>query len=112
MSAIRSDKTPSDAATDVVGEFLVPYVGEQMLAASIVDSLRNTTRFGGQIYNDTDDDLTKWEKSLWHISKTLRPGTINRVEKRIIPAFRDNSLSMAGTYSWLRGSQGTYWCCV
>jgi len=88
-SAVRSDKTPMDAATDVVGEFLSPYANEQMLASAIIDTLRNQTKMGGKVYEETDPELTKTDKSIRHIASNLLPGTIQRVNKRIVPAFKD-----------------------
>lgn len=89
ISAVRSSKTPVDAATDVVAEFIRPYSGEQMLFGGILDTLRNKTRMGGSVFEETDSDDVKALKSLKHISGTMMPGTMRRIQSRIIPAFRD-----------------------
>lgn len=86
LSSVRTDE-PIDALIQRSAvEFFRPWFSEQMLSGAVVDSLRNTTQTGKDVFNPTDET---WEKSLkvgQHIGRTLLPGTIQRVERRIIPA--------------------------
>lgn len=86
LSSVRTDEPVDALIQRSAVEFFRPWFSEQMLTGAVVDSLRNTTQTGREVFNPTDE---MWEKSLKigsHIGRTLLPGTVQRVERRIIPA--------------------------
>jgi hypothetical protein len=88
VSAARGKKPADEAAIDAMTEFMRPFVGEQILIGSLYDVARNKTKYGYEVFNETDGWFERQLKKSWHVAKTLRPGTMNRAERRIIPSLR------------------------
>lgn len=74
LAMIKGDD-PVEAGIEAMGEFFEPFLGEELLAARMLDISRNTTVDGKKIYNKQDPigdqmaDITK------HIAEALEPGT-------------------------------------
>lgn len=89
-SSIKNEEPFLQAVARSTGEFLRPFVSEQMLTAALVDVARNKTERGGQVWNPQDDISTKAVKIADHLATTLLPGTAQRARRRIIPALTGN----------------------
>ena len=87
--AIRRGDNPVDAALHIGGELLRPFTSPQMLATAIEEAYRGETDMGREVWNKTDSGWEKIVKISSHIAKTMLPATIQRAERRGIPAFRD-----------------------
>jgi hypothetical protein len=57
-----------------------PMINESLLVKPLLDlTVRNgKTRQGKSIWNETDDNLTKAKKSMFHIGKALAPGDVTK----------------------------------
>jgi hypothetical protein len=86
-TSLRTEEPAGDVGARVAGEALRPLLGETMLVSAGMDVARNTTKTGADVYNKTDDNITKVGKSIGHILTTLAPQTAVRIKKRIIPSF-------------------------
>jgi hypothetical protein len=89
MNAVHSKDSITDTMLEVTKEVFRPWVSEQMLISAILEAKNGKTDRGKTIWNITDSDYVKALKSTAHVAKTLEPATIQRTQKRIIPAFRD-----------------------
>lgn len=61
---------------EAAGEFLSPYLDENILTGAVVDVARNSTKRGQRVYNPQDDGWTKIQKGLAHIAKAGEPGIV------------------------------------
>lgn len=86
-SSVNNDTPFVEAAAGAVGEFFRPFVSEEMLTAALIDAKRGETFTGRKVWDDIDPPGVKAWKGADHIAMTFAPGTVQRLRKRIIPAF-------------------------
>lgn len=89
MSGIRNGDDPFEIFANVTAETFRPWVSEQMLAKSIIEARNGKTDMGREIFNPTDSSFEKTTKRIAHVVKVLEPGTIQRIQRRLIPAIRN-----------------------
>lgn len=83
---LRDDETMGKAVLESMKEFMSPFINEQIATAALIDIARNQTSTGKQVYNPQDPD--KFQAMGEHLLKSIEPGTIQRLRKRILPAFQ------------------------
>lgn len=88
-SGIRQGKPVLEIMKDVIGDISRPFRSEQMLGKAFIEARNGRTDMGRDIFNPTDSSWMKLTKQTGHILTSLEPGTIQRAQKRIIPALRD-----------------------
>lgn len=86
---VRSDKPIFEVFAETAKEMFRPWVSEQMLAKSIIEARNGKTDSGREIVNPTDTKTDAFQKQVQHVLKSLQPGTLQRIERRILPAFRN-----------------------
>lgn len=89
MSSIKSGRSPIETMIETGKEFFRPWISEQMLAKALIEARNGKTDSGRDIYNPTDSSIEKWEKMGMHVLKSLEPGTLQRFQRRILPAIRN-----------------------
>lgn len=89
-AAIRSDKSFLDTFSGMLKETLRSWTSEQMLTQALIEARNGKTDSGREIYNITDTPTEKTGKQLKYVlEKAFYPGTVQRVQRRIIPAARN-----------------------
>ena len=63
-----------DGATQGLGEYFSPFLGESIITEKLLDITRNETRFGRSVYLDSDPTGVKLGKSFAHLADGLSPG--------------------------------------
>lgn len=96
ISSMRIDEPVDAAIARATHEFFRPWIDEQMVTRAIVDSARNTTTTGREIFNETDTSYQKAAAISRHIGEALTPGTARRAAKRIVPAFKGEQTAYGG----------------
>jgi hypothetical protein len=88
-SSARSEKSLFDTFADTTKEIFSPWVSEQMLAKALIEARNGKTDSGREIFNETDPPVDAFQKQVAHVVKALEPGTMQRLEKRILPAIKN-----------------------
>lgn len=73
---------------NAVTESVRPFTSEQMGAAAVMDILRNQTKTGREVYNPEDSTLNKSADIVKHLFQPVIPGTVERFQKKILPAIK------------------------
>jgi hypothetical protein len=89
ISGIRQGKDVVDIVTEIGKETFRPWYSEQMLIKATAEARNGKTDTGRDLFNPTDSDWVKTRKRLAHVVTSLEPGTLQRAQKRIIPALKD-----------------------
>jgi hypothetical protein len=93
MSGFARKESPETIVTSALKSFLSPFTSEQPVTAAIIDAQRNRTATGSKVYNEQDDIATKTSKIMLHVfGKAFTPGTITRLNERIIPAIKGETV--------------------
>lgn len=72
-----------------LAEVFRPFMDEQIATAAMVDVMRNQTKTGKKVYNPQDSWEVKGPAMFLHIvGAAALPGTIDRLNRRIIPALK------------------------
>ncbi len=74
MAMMKGDD-PVESGIEAMGEFFEPFLGEELLAARMLDISRNTTVDGKKIYNKQDPIGDQMADITIHIAEALEPGT-------------------------------------
>ena len=74
MAMMKGDD-PVESGIEALGEFFEPFLGEELLAARMLDISRNTTVDGKRIYNKQAPIGDQMADITIHIAEALEPGT-------------------------------------
>lgn len=88
LSSLRTGEDPLEAFARATREIFRPWYSEQMLSKALIEARNGKTDSGREIYNPTDSSLEKFSKQTAHVMTALEPGTVQRAQKRIIPAIK------------------------
>lgn len=88
-SAMRLDKDPFETFADAMKESVRPWMSEQMLANALIEARNGRTDEGREIVNQTDEPMDAFQKRVGHVLKVFEPGTVQRVQRRLLPAIRN-----------------------
>lgn len=88
LSSLRTGENPLEAFARATREIFRPWYSEQMLSKALIEARNGKTDSGREIYNPTDSSLEKFSKQTAHVMTALEPGTVQRAQKRIIPAIK------------------------
>jgi len=97
VAGLNSGEGADQIAGEMFAEAIQPFANEGILAAKLIDVARNQTAGGREVYNPSDPD--KASKIMGHIAEALEPGTLNRLRKKIIPAFQGKTTSFGDQLS-------------
>lgn len=90
LRTVREGGDLFETFTETTMEMFSPWTTEQILVQAIIEARNGVTDTGREIYNKTDDPWEKFTKQTRHVmDEALMPGTVQRVQKRILPAARN-----------------------
>lgn len=89
ISSVRTGSPIQETVLETMKEALRPWISPQMLAQALSEAYQGKTESGREIWNKTDPGVDIATKSVQHVASVLKPGTLQRIERRIIPAIRN-----------------------
>lgn len=89
ISSVRTGRSIQETVLETMKESLRPWISPQMLAQAISEAYQGKTESGREIWNKTDSGVDIATKSVQHVAGVLKPGTLQRIERRILPAIRN-----------------------
>ena len=93
LTAIMSGNNEGieDKFKDAAWEILSPFLGLDISAGVLFETVGNQKLNGGKVYNEYDDDGEKFIKAFNHVRKGLQPGIASNIEKSIAAVKGDRS---------------------
>jgi len=91
LNGIQEEGMAANLTGKMVG-MMQPFTSETIVAQATVDLLRNTTQYGTEVYNEEASDLDKALDGIVHIARSITPGTADRIVRRMVPAFNEETL--------------------
>lgn len=74
MAMLKGDDL-LESGIEAIGEFFEPFLGEELLAARLLDISRNKKESGAEVYNEQATTGDKMADITQHIAEALEPGT-------------------------------------
>lgn len=80
IAAMRGEDWAS-SFHDATGEFLTPFLGEEMLTEKFIDIARNQTKDGRQVYNEQAGPTERLKAQVGHVWQAVEPGFVTTFER-------------------------------